>query len=145
MPDDAPERHPRTVSVDPPVYLETFATHLTATWKAGGPAEFVDAVRALETVPRSATTVVDDATTAGRRRVPLSEVVPDGDATTYLRVEPDAPWTLSWEARTRPVVSTSGAPPPGLCRRLHLATTECVAWDDEAVATLRRATSEANG
>jgi len=142
MPDDVPDRHPQTVPVDPPVHIETFATHLTATWKAGDPSAFVDAVRDIETVPPSASTVVDDSADAGRRRIPLSEVAPERGATTYLRVDPDAPWTLSWEDRTRPVVSASGAPPAALCRRLHVSTTGREAWDDDAIATLRRATSE---
>lgn len=137
---DAP---PRKLPVDPPVHLETFATHVTATWAAGGPSAFIEAVRALEPVPPTAATVVDDADVAGRRRCPLSALAPDPEATTYLRVEPDAPWTLSWEERTRPVVSASGAPPAAMCRRLHLATTDCRAWDDAAVDALRRAVSEA--
>lgn len=143
MTEDQPETHPRTVPVDPPVYIETFATHLTATWTAGGLPAFVEAVRALGSVPSSASTVVDDAEAAGRQRRPLSALAPNSDSTTYLRVEPDASWTLSWEERTRPVVSASGAPPTALCRRLHVATTDCKAWDDAAVDALRRAVSEA--
>lgn len=140
---DQPDPPPRTIPVEPPVHVETFTTHLTATWKAGGPSAFIEAVRALEQVPGSAPTVVDNGEVAGRQRMPLSAVVPEADSTTYLRVEPDAPWTPSWEARTQPVISISGAPPAVRCRRLHVATTDCPAWDDDAFAALRQVASEA--
>ena len=136
------ETHPRTVPVDPPVYLELFPTHLTATWTASGPSAFVEAVCTLKSVPLSASTVVDGPEIAGRKRVPLSAVTPNKNSLTYLRVEPDASWTLSWEDRTRPVVSASGAPPATLCRRLHIATTDCAAWDDAAFDIMCRVASE---
>jgi hypothetical protein len=96
-------------------------------------------------VPRSTPTVVDDVTVAGRRRVPHSAVAAERDATTYLGTDPDAPWGLSWADRTRPVVSAGGAPPANLRRRLQFAATECATLEAGAVATLRRATSGANG
>jgi hypothetical protein len=139
---DQSETPPRTVPVAPPVYLELFATHLTATWKAGSSSAFVEAACTLNSVPAAAATVVDGPEIAGRKRVPLSAATPAKRSPTYLRIEPDVPWTLSWEDRTQPVVSVSGTPPAALCRRLHLTTTDCATWDDAAFDALRQATSE---
>jgi hypothetical protein len=144
MADGAPNGPRRTLPVDPVIRVETFATHRTLTWKAGGLSRFIEAVRGVETVAPAASTVVEDAAVAGRHRSRFSQVDADRDTTKYLRVEPEAPWTLSWERRTWPVVSVSGAPPAPLCRRLHLRTTDCPGWDDRAFETLRRLTSDSN-
>lgn len=125
----------RTVPVSPPVHVETFATHATVTWKAGSLARFLDGLGSLDSIPPAASTVVDETSTGGRERHPLTGV--DASETVqYLRVEPDAPWTLSWERRTWPVVSVSGTPPPALCRGLHVQTTDCEEWSGNAVRTL---------
>ena len=125
---------PRRLSVDPTVHVETFATHCSLTWTAGGLGRFLAAAGDLEGVPETAPAVVDRTTTAGRERRQLSALAAE-EATRYVRVEPPAGWTLSWERRNRPVVSLSGTP-PAACRRLHVATTDCPAWPDDARAAL---------
>jgi len=142
MPTNTPDDHPRTIPVDPLIHVETSATHQTLTWKAGSRSQFVEEVRALDPVSPSASVVVDDAAVAGRRHRPLSEIDRESDTATYLRIEPDAPWTISWEQRTQPTVSVSGAPSETLCRRVHRRTTDCSNWSAEAIATLRRLTND---
>ena len=115
--------------------METFATHYSVTWTADGLGQFLAAAGDLEEVPETAPAVVDRTTTAGRERRPLSTLAA-AEATRYVRVEPPADWTLSWERRSRPVVSLSGTPPAAACRRLHIATTDCSAWPDDARAAL---------
>ena len=136
MPDTPFDSNPRRIRVDPVVHVETFATHLTLTWKAGTQSQFVEAVRALDAVPLTPQVVVNDTTVAGRQHRLVSDLGGAGDTVTYLRIEPDAPWTLSWERRTQPVVSVSGTPSAALCRRLHRRTTDCPGWSDNATATL---------
>ena len=126
---------PRRLPVDPPVHVETFATQYSMTWTADGLGRFLAAAGDLEGVPETAPAVVDRTTTAGRERRPLSALAA-AEATRYVRVEPSADWTLSWERRSRPVVSLSGTPPAAACRRLHVATTNCSAWPDDARAVL---------
>jgi hypothetical protein len=123
------------VAVDPPLHVETFASHASVTWTAAELGRFLDAVGACESVPAETTPVVDATNAAGQQRLSLSEIDP-GRATTYVRVEPPAPWTLAWERRTEPVVSLSGAPSTETCRRFHLATTDCQRWSADAVARL---------
>ena len=126
---------PRRLPVDPPVHVETFATHCSLTWTADGLGRFLAAAGDLEGVPETALAVVDRTTTAGRERRPLSALAAE-EATRYVRVEPPTDWTLSWERRSRPVVSLSGTPPAAACRRLHVATTDCPTWSDDARAAL---------
>lgn len=142
MPADTSDDDPRTIPVDPAVHVETFATHQTLTWKAGSRSQFVEAVRVLDAVPPTASVVVDDTAVAGRQRRSLSDIESESDTTTYLRIEPDAPWTLSWERRTQPIVSVSGTPSATLCRRVHRRTTDCSEWNDEAVAALYGLTTD---
>lgn len=133
MTDDDPNR---TLPVEPTVHVESFATHDTVTWKAGPLSRFVDAIREHVALPEAVTAVVDRTDTAGRRRLPIEELRP-GRSVRYVRIEPDADWSASWERRTSPTVSVSGAPPPELCRALHCRTTECDAWPAGAEGTLR--------
>jgi len=126
----------RALPVDPTVHVESFATHYTVTWKAGPLSRFVDAIRGDEEVPEAVTAIVDRTDAAGRRRRPIGELSVDRSAR-YVRVEPDAEWTASWERRTSPTVSVSGAPAPELCRTLHCRTTGCEAWPAGAEETLR--------
>ena len=132
-----PDGSEQTIPVEPTVHVETFATHCTLTWKAGPLAGFLTAVDTIDGVPPAAPVVVDDTSSAGRERCRAPEVDPQ-ETVRYLRVEPKKPWTLFWEQRTWPVVSLSGTPPPALCRRLHLRTTDCDGWADDAVQTLAR-------
>jgi hypothetical protein len=132
----------RRIPVDPVIHVETFATHRTLTWKAGTRAQFVEAVRALDAVPSTASVVVDDTAVAGQQHRSVSNLESVSNTTTYLRIEPDASWTLSWEQRTHPVVSVSGTPSATLCRRLHCHTTDCSGWCDEAVKTLQSLTKD---
>lgn len=132
-----PDNSEQTVPVEPPVHVERFPTHCTVTWKAGPLAQFVTALGAVDRVPPTASVVVDDASTAGRERQRVTDVGAN-ETVRYLRVEPDTPWSLSWERRTWPVVSVSGAPPPALCRCLHLRTTDCEEWPDGALETFTR-------
>lgn len=136
MPEPPFDSDPRRIPVDPVVHVETFATHLTLTWKAGTRSQFVEAVRALNAVPSTAQVVVDDTAVAGRQHRLVSDLERGGDTIRYLRVEPDASWTLSWERRTQPVVSVSGTPSAAVCRGLHRRTTDCPGWSDSATATL---------
>ena len=132
MPDDPP---PRTLSTEPPVHVESFATHYTLTWTAGSLAQFLDALRQCESVPSSATAVVDATDTAGRQRRPVRELAAE-PSVRYVRVEPRSAWRVSWERRTDPTVSVSGTPPPAVCRDLHQRTTACEAWPPTAVEEL---------
>jgi len=142
MTDNASDDYPRTIPVDPAIRVEAFATHRTLTWKAGSRSQFIEAVRVLEAVSPTAPVVIDDAAVAGRQRCSFSDVDTESDTTTYLRIEPDAPWTLSWEQRTQPTVSVSGTPSGTLCRRVHRRTTDCSEWSDEAIETLHRLTND---
>ena len=127
----------RTIPVEPPVHVETVPTHHTLTWKGGPLAVFLTAVRDTEQIPPTASVLVEDRSVAGRNERRVAEV--DASETIrYLRVDPDAPWTLSWERRTWPVVSVSGAPPSELCRHVHRVTTDCDGWSGDAVETLHR-------
>lgn len=132
----------RTVPVDPEVHVETFATHHTLTWKASDLSQFVTAIHAVGPVTPTTPTIVNDTAIAGRQQHPLSDTNVESTTIEYLRIEPDAPWTLSWEQRTFPVVSLSGTPPVTLCRRIHLRTTDCSTWSDEAFEILRQLTSD---
>jgi hypothetical protein len=145
MPESTSADSPRTIPVDPVIHVETFATHQTLTWKAGTRSEFVEAVRALDAVPLAASVVVDDTAVAGRQHHAVSDLESVSNTTTYLRIEPDASWTLSWEHRTYPIVSVSGTPSATLCRRLHRRTTDCSGWCDEAVETLQGLTKGGTG
>ena len=126
----------RTLPVDPVVYVETFASHDTLTWTAGPLSRVVDVVRDSESIPSDTTAVVDAVDTAGRHRVAVRDLAADS-AVKYVRVEPPAEWTLSWERRTSPTVSVSGAPPPAVCREFHRRTTSCDEWPPAAVDELR--------
>jgi hypothetical protein len=131
----------QTVPVEPPVSVELFPTHYTVMWTGGSLARFVGAVANLDTVSRTASAVVDDRATAGRERRRVADLE-TAETVRYLRVEPDTPWTVSWERRTRPVVSVSGTPSPALCRRVHRQTTDCEGWSDGAFDTLARVTAD---
>lgn len=142
MPENTSNDYPRTIPVDPTIHVETFATHQTLTWKAGGRSQFIEAIRLLDAVPSAASVVVDDTTIAGRQHRSLSGIDIESDTVTYLRIEPEAPWTLSWEQRTQPIVSVSGTPPEALSRRVHRRTTDCSEWSGEAITTLHRLTNK---
>lgn len=134
--DTGPGGRRRTVPVEPPIHVETFAQHCSLTWKAAGLARFIETVRSLDGVPGDSTAVMDATDIAGRQQCRLSALDPSRDTVTYVRVEPPASWTLSWERRTWPVVVLTGTPTPELCRSLHLATTECRVWDGAALEAL---------
>lgn len=127
----------RTLPVDPPVHVESFPSHYSLTWSADGLERFLAAPEADPSVPGDVTAIVDARDAAGRQELPLG-AVNTGEATTYVRVEPPVPWTLAWERRTMPTVSLTGTPTPRTVRRLHLATTDCEGWTDEAIGTARR-------
>lgn len=131
----------QTIPVEPAVHVETFATHCTLTWKAGPLARFITALESVDTIPSTASVVVDDSSIAGRKRC-RATALEARESVRYLRVDPDRPWSLSWERRTWPVVSVSGTPPPALCRRVHLRTTDCDVWADNAIEALGRATTD---
>jgi hypothetical protein len=126
------------VPVDPPVHVETFATHASLTWRAAGLERFLEAVRATGSIPDDATPTVDATNAAGRRRLRLDEIDATSGVTTYVRVDPPAPWTLAWERRTDPTVSLTGTPDAGTCRALHVATTDCAEWTRSHRAALDR-------
>ena len=104
--DDTPRRE---LPVSPTIHVESFATHYTLTWKAGPLSRFLAAVRDCEAVPANASAVVDATDAAGRQRVDAAALTADATVR-YIRVEPSAEWTLSWERRTSPTVSVSGTP-----------------------------------
>ena len=133
-----PDNTEETVPVEPPVHIEVFPTHQMAMWKADSLARFLAALDDLDSVAPTAPIIVDDTSTAGRKRHRVTDLEP-GETVRYLRAEPDTPWTLSWERRTWPVVSVSGTPSPVLCRRLHTRTTDCDRWPEETFDTLVRA------
>ena len=126
------------VPVEPPVYVETYGGHVSLTWTAAGVGQFLDTVRAAGTVPADTTPVVDATNAAGQRRMRLDEIDTSGGATTYVRVEPPASWTVAWERRTEPVVSLAGNPTVETCRAFHVGTTACSAWPTDAVSALTR-------
>jgi len=132
MPDDPP---PRTLSTEPPVHVESFATHYTLTWTAGSLAQFLDALGQSASVPSRATAVVDATDRAGRQRRPVRELAVE-PSVRYVRVEPQSSWTVSWERRTDPTVSVSGTPPSTVCQSLHRRTTACEGWPPTAVEEL---------
>lgn len=125
----------RELPVSPTVHAESFATHYTLTWKASPLSRFLTAARDCAAVPASASAVVDATDVAGRRRVDTSVLTADA-AVRYVRVEPPAGWTLSWERRTSPTVSVSGTPDAAVCRELHRRTTACDRWPPAAVDAL---------
>ena len=127
-----------TIPVEPPVHVETFATHWTVSWKADRLARFLRGVGGIDSLPPTTTAVVEDTATAGREQRQVTDLEARGTVR-YVRLDPDTPWTVSWERRTWPVVSASGTPPPALCRRLHQRTTDCDEWADGAVQKLARA------
>jgi|APHM01.1.fsa_nt_gi hypothetical protein len=129
---------PRSIAVDPPVHVESYPSHTSLSWTAGGIDQFVAALRASEAVPAETTPIVDATTAAGQRRLRLHAIDTTSGATKYVRVEPSAPWTLSWERRTEPVVSLTGSPSPATCRTFHVATTACVEWTPLQRETLSR-------
>jgi len=124
------------ISVSPTVHLEAFATHSTATWKAGSLAQCIETLQTSECIEPTATVVVDDTTTAGREQHAVDDITPT-ETIRYLRVTPAASWTLSWEQRTWPVVSMSGTLSAEACHQMHLGTTECSEWPDTATANLK--------
>lgn len=125
----------RTVEVAPPVHVEVFGGHASLTLTAGSLARFLSAARSLDAGAGETDVVVDDAATAGRERRPLAELAP-APTGRYVRLEPPTDWTLSWERRTTATVSLSGAPSAPLCRTVHLATTDCEGWPEQALAAL---------
>lgn len=131
----------RTVPVDPPVHVETFASHYTLTWKSNGFASFIEAVQDVDSIPSSATVVTENPDIAGRQQHELTTLDVEKVNPRYIQVQPSVPWTLSWERRTWPIVSVSGTPPPEYCRDIHLATTGCSVWRDGAFAQLERMTA----
>ena len=139
--DTGPSDHGKTIPVEPAVHVECFAQHYSLTWKADELSAFVEAVRGLDSVPAEATVVVDATDVAGRQQRRLSSLDSRRDTVTYVRVEPSAPWRLSWEQRTWPVISLSGTPTPALCQSVHVATTDCRAWDATALDAVDAMTS----
>lgn len=132
----------RAISVEPTVHVETFAAHYTVTWKACPLARLLTVLGALDDIPPTVSTIVDDTSVAGRERRQISNVEA-GETVQYLRLEPKAPWTVSWERRTWPVVSLSGTPSAELCRRVHVETTDCDGWAKTDVERLLKLTDGA--
>lgn len=141
MDESTEPEQPRTVPVDPRIHVETFATHCTVTWKANGLVPFIETVRDIDSGPVPAAVVTDSPDVAGRQQHELETFDAESTTATYAQVQPSAPWTLSWERRTWPVVSVSGTPSPELCRDIHQGTTDCSGWDDDALARLARMTA----
>ena len=125
------------IPVEPRVHVERYPTHLTLSWQAGPLAAFVAALAATDDIPGTAPVVVDEGSAAERQQVRVTDL-DARPAVQYLRVEPRAGWRVSWERRTRPVVSVSGNPPPAPCRRLHERTTDCEGWSPDARRMLDR-------
>jgi hypothetical protein len=117
-----------TIPVTPPVHVEQYASHTSLSWTANGIEQFVAAVRT--TAGANTPIVVDATNAAGRRRLGIDEIDTTTAATTYVRVEPDRPWTLAWDRRSDPVVTLTGTPRPATARRFHVETTDCDGWDD---------------
>jgi hypothetical protein len=128
---------PARVPVDPAVHVEQYPTHGSFTWRVPDLARTLDAVHAVDGVSARTSAVVDATNAAGRRQVPLSAVDP-GPATTYVRVEPSAPWTVAWERRSSSVCILTGTPPASTVRALHRATGG-TGWDADAAALVARA------
>jgi len=125
------------IPVEPPVHVERYPTHVTLSWQAGPLAGFVAALTAIDGIPGTAPVVVDEGSTTGRHRVRVTDL-DASPSVQYVRVDPGTGWTVSWERRTRPVVSVSGDPPPPPCRRLHERTTDCDGWSADAIRRLDR-------
>lgn len=108
-PSDRP--HNRVVPADPPVNVETFATHATATWNAKSLQEFLQTLCGVTVVQPTAQATVDATDSAGRTQTQLPALcsVSDYGSYIYVRVEPDSPWTASWERRTTPTVSLTSS------------------------------------
>ncbi|ERH06112.1 MAG: hypothetical protein J07HN4v3_01722 [Halonotius sp. J07HN4] len=136
MPDQNGGTGEQTIPVSPTVNIETFATHCTATWKAESLAQCIETLQTSDCIEPTATVVVDDTTIAGREQQSVRDITPT-ETIRYLRVTPAAPWTLSWEQRTWPVVSMSGTLSAEACRHMHVGTTECSGWPDTATATVK--------
>lgn len=125
-----------SIPVNPAVHVETFTTHASLTWRAGGLARFLEAIRTSTVVPDETRPIVDATNAAGRRQLRLDEIDTTSGATTYVRVDPPEPWTLAWERRTDPTVSLTGTPDAGTCQVFHVATTDCAAWAQSHCAAL---------
>lgn len=140
MPDDSDvaDEAATEFPVSPPIYVERYASHVSLSWQAGDLDRFLGTVTDLDSVPADPAFVVDATNAAGQRRIPLSDIDTTTRATTYVRVDPDTPWTVAWERRTTPVVSLSGAPTALACRRLHHGTTDCEQWPAGQLQTLSR-------
>ena len=117
-----------TVQVDPPVHVERYASHVSVSWTAGDIEQFVVGVEAI--LRPNVPAVVDATDAAGRQQLELDEIDTAARTTTYVRVEPEQPWTLAWGRRTQPVVTLTGTPDRPTVRRLHVATTDCEQWAD---------------
>lgn len=124
----------RELPTTPPVYVQRSPSHVAASWTAACTATtFVAACRDLGGVGPKTEVVVDDPAVAGRQRQALREV--DVESASYLRIEPSAPdWRADWDDRSMAVVSIDGRFSVRTCERLHVATTACRGWDDEAQA-----------
>jgi hypothetical protein len=124
-----------TVPVDPPVHVERYASHVSLSWTAGGVERFLGTVRDVSV---DAPAVVDATNTAGRRQVELTDIDTTTGATTYVRAEPERPWTVAWERRSTPVVTLTGTPEAAITRRIHTGTTGCAGWSRSQQARLAR-------
>lgn len=124
-----------TVTVDPAVHIERYASHVSLSWTAGSVGRFVETVRS---VSADAPAVVDATNAAGRRQVELTDIDTTTGATTYVRAEPERPWTVAWERRSTPVVTLTGTPTVTTTRRVHTGTTDCEGWSRSRRARLAR-------
>lgn len=123
------------VPVDPPVHVEQYVGHASLSWTAGGVERLVETAKGTSV---EAPAVVDATNTAGRRRVELTDIDTTTGATTYVRVEPERPWTVAWERRSTPVVTLTGTPEATTVHRFHVGTTDCEEWGQSNRAQLTR-------
>lgn len=121
------------VPVDPAVFIETYPTHCSLTWRVPKLTHALTAVRALEDVTADTTAVSNATNAAGRQQVSLSAVDP-GPMTTYVRVEPQTTWTFAWERRTESVAIVTGTLSATTLRTIHRGTGG-TGWDQTAMKT----------
>lgn len=131
--------HPVRVPVTPPIYVERYPTHSSFSWYVQDLEQALDAVHAADEVSAETPAIVDASNAAGRRRVSLSAVCA-GPATTYVRIEPSAPWTFAWESRSTSVCMLTGTPSVSTVRDLHRAT-DGTGWDANAARLVDQARS----
>lgn len=127
---------PRTLPTDPTIHVEPFATHYTLTWKCKSLSQFINAAQNVDFILLNTAAAIDRTDMAGRKYQDVRDLS-DDTSIRYIRIEPQAEWSVSWERRTSPTVSMTGTPEMEVCRELHRYTTACDKWPSEAVDKLQ--------